>query len=388
MKSKIIILILIFYIIFFNSYLSFAQNIEIDQSNENSAEESDDLGLLSEGAVLMEMNTGEVLYEKNMNERLYPASITKILTAILVLENCPDLNTKTRASKRAIESVTSGYTTADIKVGESFTIEELLEVMMLRSANEAANILAEYVSGSIEDFSILMNEKAKEIGAKDSNFLNANGMHNENHYSTAHDMAIIEKYCMQNEEYRRISSLTSCSLPNTSYYDGEPRVFKNTHAFLIKDSPYYYEYAISGKTGFTTPAKNCLVTCANKDDLELISVVLHAEGSVDGVSARYSDTKKLLDYGYDKFKASDFILQESNVKNEKDIEDKSSKASKVILKTENKKSSKTQSGDDVQNKSEILAIAILFGLAFVAIVVTIIFIIVTIKERREKYNFI
>lgn len=299
----------------------------IDQQEINSNDNNSGLDLHSEGAIVMEAKTGKVIYEKNMNERLYPASVTKILTAILTIENC-DLSEKATASEYAVNSIPSGYTLAGIKPGETFTVEQLLEVMMLRSANEAATILAEHVSGSVEEFSKLMNQKAKEIGCMDSNFLNANGMHNENHYSTTYDMALIQQYCMKNKEYRRISSLTECSLPNTELYDGEPRVFKNTHGFLIKSDKNYYKYAISGKTGYTTPAKNCLVTSTNKNGFELIAVVLHADGKIDGVSARYYDTMQLLNYAYDNYRISNFLEKNSQVDS---IEIKTSNGSKEKL---------------------------------------------------------
>jgi len=453
MLKKVIILICLINLCLFNIFFSYAiedenfeeEIIEKSLELENPAEEKnkDELGLHSEGAVLLEMNTGKVLYDKNMKERLYPASITKILTAILVLENCKDLNDTTVASEHAVNSITEGYTTAGIKIGESFTIEQLLEVMMLRSANEAATILAEYISGTDTKFAELMNEKAKEIGAVDSNFLNANGMHNENHYSTAYDMAIIQQYCMKNPEYRRISGLTSCSLPNTPLYNGETRIFKNTHAFLIKGDSNYYEYAIAGKTGYTTPAKNCLVTCSSKDGFELLAVVLHAEGKVDGVSARYSDTRKLLDYGYSNYRLSNF-LKAGMVVDELKFETESKKVEKlnvvldegitlvckkdeVISKDDGKivlneiilpiqegdilgtvtyningidyvrnlKAEKSLNIDEeiktvsfeVDKSTNMLAIGLIIGLLLVAVMVIIFFIIITIKERNEKLNF-
>ena len=362
---------------------------------------------------------------------------------ILVLENCDNLQDKATASEYSINSIPNGYTTAGIKIGESFTIEELLEVMMLRSANEAATILAEYIAGSLEEFAKLMNQKAKEIGALDSNFLNANGMHDDNHYSTTYDMALIERYCMQNEDFRRISGLTSCSLPNTSLYEGEPRVFKNTHAFLLPESPNYYKYAIAGKTGYTTPAKNCLVTCANKNGFELIAVVLHAEGKEEGVSARYSDSKKLLDYGYNNFRISEF-LKAGDVVDKitiKTVEGKKEELNLVLAESVKilcgKKEGLSKSSGNITLKEielpikkgdvlgtvnykiknndytiEVLAdrnieleaevkkvtietdktsdyifIGLIFGLIFISIIVIIIFIIVAIKERKQNLNY-
>ncbi len=315
MYKKIIICLLInmIFISFFSTCFS-TEDLKINDIVEENQDTNlvQGLDLHSEGAVLIETNSGKVLYDKNMNKRLYPASITKILTAILVIENC-DLSEKAIASSEAVNSIPSGYTLAGIKAGEAFTVEQLLQVTMLRSANEAATILAEHVSGSVEEFANLMNAKAKEIGCLDSHFVNANGMHDENHYSTAYDMALIQQYCMKNEEYRRISSLTSCSLPDTDLYEGEPRNFKNTHAFLIKDDENYYKYAISGKTGYTTPAKNCLVTSTDKNGFELTAVVLCSSGKIDGVSARYYDTMQLINYGYDNYRLSNFLEKNSAV---------------------------------------------------------------------------
>ncbi len=233
--------------------------------------------IYSEAAVLIEKNSGTILYEKNSSEKLYPASTTKILTAILAIERC-NLNEVAIASKDAIYVVPSGYAVANIQIGESFTIEELLNVMLVHSANEAANIIAEHISGSMEEFAKLMNEKAKEIGCKDSNFVNSNGIYNERHYSTAYDMALIAKYCMKNEKFRQIISLEKCELPTTGIYS-EKRVFKNNNSLIDEDDKYYYKYCVGGKTGYTKEAKNCLVAMSKKDNMELISVVLKGEST-------------------------------------------------------------------------------------------------------------
>ena len=172
-----------------------------EQGFENP--QNEELKIYSESAILMEQKTGKILYEKDCHARKYPASTTKILTAIIALENC-DMNETATASEYAVTSVKSGYTKADIQVGETFTIEQLIDVMMLQSANEAATIIAEHIAGSEANFANMMNQKAKEIGCLDSNFVNANGMHNENHYSTAYDLALIARYCMQNEKFREI----------------------------------------------------------------------------------------------------------------------------------------------------------------------------------------
>ncbi len=313
-KLKIIILnFIILHLLLLN--ICFATEISDDYIkvvlNENDKIlnhiEEPELKIYSESAILIEQRTGKILYEKNIYDRKYPASTTKILTAIIALERC-DLEETATASPQAINSVKSGYSTASIQIGETFTIEQLLDVMMIHSANEAANIIAEHISGSISEFAKLMNEKAKEIGCLDTNFVNPNGMHDENHYSTAYDMAQIARYCMKNQKFREIITKMECSLPMTELWQ-EERVFKNTNSLMISDNRYYYPYCNGIKTGFTTPAKNCLVASSNKDGFEVISVVLHAESTEERLSARYLDTINLFEYGYNKYNIND-ILEE------------------------------------------------------------------------------
>lgn len=233
--------------------------------------------IYSEAAVLIEKNSGTILYEKNANEKLYPASTTKILTAIIAIEEC-ELNEIAIASKEAIYVIPSGYSIANIQVGESFTIEDLLNVMLVHSANEAANIIAEHISGSMEDFVKLMNKKAEEIGCKNSNFVNSNGIQEQDHYSTAYDMALIAKYCMKNDKFRQIISLEKCELPTTEIFS-QKRIFKNNNSLIDENDKYYYKYCIGGKTGYTKEAKNCLVAMSKKGNMELISVVLKGENT-------------------------------------------------------------------------------------------------------------
>ena len=172
--------------------------------------------ITSPSAILVDNYTGTILYEKNIDQKMYPASITKILTAILTIENCELTDTAT-ASENAIMSLPAGYSIGDIKVGETLTIQNLLEVLLVHSANDAANVLGEHVGGSIEGFADMMNAKAAEIGCKNSHFVNPSGKHDENHYSTARDLALIMQYCMKNPTFRKIDSMRSCSLPATSY---------------------------------------------------------------------------------------------------------------------------------------------------------------------------
>lgn len=285
-----------------NDFSEIENNLEPTEENE--------LNIYSEAAILIDAETGKILYDKDIYSRKYPASTTKILTAIIAIEEC-DLEEKAIASHSAIFSIKSGYSIANIQEGESFTIRELLDVLMLQSANEAANVIAEHISGSVEEFSKLMNQRAKEMGCLDSNFINANGAHNDNHYSTAYDLAMIAKYCMKNEIFRELVQKQECSLPATEIFD-EERIFRNTNSLMQKNSKYYYPYCNGIKTGFTTPAKNCLISSSNKDGFELISVILHAESTEDGSSARYVDTINLFEYGYSNYKRED-IFKEYNL---------------------------------------------------------------------------
>ena len=288
----------------------------------NAEEEIPDIA--SPSALLMDYSSGKILYEKNINEKRYPASLTKIMTAIIVLENC-ELSDIATVSYDAVMSLSSGYVTANLQVGEELTVEQLLYVLMVGSSNDAAIVLAEHVSGSVENFATLMNEKAKELGCTSTNFVNPNGVHDENHYSTAYDLALIAKYAMQNDTFRALVSTTSYTLPSTNKYDREDRIFRTTNSLLQLDNSdradnYYYKYATGIKTGFTTPAGNCLIASANKNNLELITVVLGAGQTKDGLSQRYLDTLSLFDYGYNTYTLKEIInsgrvVQTLNVKN-------------------------------------------------------------------------
>lgn len=257
----------------------------------------------ADAAILIDSSSEKVLYSKNENQKMYPASTTKILTAILTIENC-NLNDVVTVPYEAISSITSGYSVAALQAGEQLTVEQLLQVMLVHSANDAANVLAFHVSGSIENFAELMNNKVSELGLTNTHFTNPSGMHDENHYTTAYDLAIIMKYCMKNDTFRSLSSLKYCTIPATNKYD--VRVFNTTNELLIYDnrdvsSNYYYKYAIAGKTGYTTQAKNCLVSVAKKENLELICVVLSAGIYPNNVSAKFVDTKSIFDYGYNNY---------------------------------------------------------------------------------------
>lgn len=259
----------------------------------------------SSACLLMEESTGKILYSKNANSVMYPASTTKIMTAILTLENC-NLSDTAVVSHNAVFSIPSGYSISSIVEGEVLTIEQLLNVLLIPSANDAAVVLAEHIAGSVEAFSDMMNAKAIELGCLNTHFVNPNGIHDENHYSTAYDLALIGKYAMQFSTFREIVAKTRYTLPATSAYPKEDRIFNTTND-LIKPNysssatNYYYKYATGGKTGYTDPAGQCIVATATKDDVSLIVVTLHGDFTEDHLSQRALDCKALFEYGFNNF---------------------------------------------------------------------------------------
>lgn len=310
-KTSIFFVILIILLSFLTS--AFASSLS-DKTKELEA------SMDSEAVLIMETSTGKVIYEKNGYQVKYPASTTKIMTAILTLEHC-NLDETATASENAITSIPSGYQTANIQIGETLSVEALLYALMLPSANDSAVVLAEHVAGSVDNFSDMMNKKAEEIGCKNTHFVNPNGIHNDNHYSTAYDLALIANYAMQNEEFRKIVKTTSFTLPATSAYPSETRTYMNTNNLIIPDyrdkaDNYYYEYAQGVKTGFTSQAKNCLVSMAEKNGIQYTCVVLGSSITYENgesVSHRYVDSIALFNYAFDNFSFRKIKSEKNNI---------------------------------------------------------------------------
>lgn len=290
MKFKKFLIILFILIFTLPNCIIYAENNQSSTVSEPA--------LNSEAAILIDANTGMILYSKNADKKMYPASTTKILTSIIAIENC-NLTDKVTVNNSAISTIPSGYSSAGLVSGEVLTVEELLTVFLVHSANEAGNVLAEYISGSINEFSNLMNEKAQEIGCTNSNFLNPSGIHNDNHYSTAYDLSLIARYCMKNSTFRNIVSMPKCIIGATN--KSEKRTYSNTNDLINPSSKYYLEDCIGIKTGYTSEAKNCLISACSKNGIGLICVVLGA-GTLDtGESGRYVDSKALFNYGYSNY---------------------------------------------------------------------------------------
>ena len=246
----------------------------------------------AQAAILMDANTGVILYSKNIHERLYPASTTKIMTALLAMEN-GSLDDMVEFSHEAVFSVPADGSNMGMDEGESITLEECLYGIMVASANEAANAAGEYVSGSIDDFVALMNKRAEEMGCTDTHFMNTNGLHDPEHYTSAYDLALISSYFFRNEML--------CKISNTDRHHFEPTPTqpddfykKNKHQLINGEIPY--DGILGGKTGYTDNSRQTLVTCAEQNGMRLVCVVLKEE-SPD----QFTDTAELFDYGFQNF---------------------------------------------------------------------------------------
>lgn len=246
----------------------------------------------ADSAVLMDAETGAILYAKHMDEQKYPASITKIMTVLLGLEH-GNLKDVVKFSEYAVYSIEFGSAHLGLTEGEELTLEQCLYGIMLASANEISNAVAEYVAGDVETFAKMMNEKAESLGCKNTHFVNPNGLHDDDHYVCARDMALITQEALKYDKFREIINTDEYHYPPTNLVK-EDRYFVNHHQMLMEES---YDGIIGGKTGFTDQAFNTLVTCAERDGMTLIAVVLHAPG----IDSEYGDTRTILDYGFDNF---------------------------------------------------------------------------------------
>ena len=248
-------------------------------------------------AIVMEASTGTVLYEKNAHEQRYPASITKIMTTLLALENS-SMDEEVTFSHDAIYNIERDSTHISRDVGEIMTMEQCLYAVMLASANECAYAVAEHVGKGYDNFIQMMNDKAAELGCTDTHFNNPHGLPDEQHYTSAYDMALISRAAMENEQFRIITRTARYTIPFTNKHPNEETYLVNHHKMLTnyQTSEYLYEYCIGGKTGYTDVAGNTLVTFAEKDGVTLICVVMKETSG-----AQYTDTRALMDYCFENF---------------------------------------------------------------------------------------
>ena len=266
-------------------------------------------------ALLVDVGTGEILYAKNMHAKNYPASITKVMTALLVLEAADAgalrLDQEITARASAFEGLASDGSTANIKAGETMTVENLLNCLLIVSANEAANILAEAVSGSVADFVARMNARAAALGCADTHFVNPSGLHDDEHYTSAWDVYLITREALGHEAFAAIVARKSYTVPETNVSKARELHSTNYLISTWRAVGYYYADARGVKTGSTPEAGYCLVANAVRGGRELISVVLGAERVTreDGVTVTrsFSETIRLFDHGFDDFKRMELV---------------------------------------------------------------------------------
>ena len=279
----------------------------------------EDPGLTCKNAILIDANYDEVLYEKGGYDKVYPASITKVMTALLTLEAIDEgkLTAQTQITASATAAkIPEGSSTANIQAGETLTVEQLLYCLLLPSANEAAQILAEAVGGDIDTFVGMMNDKAKELGCQNTHFANPHGFHDPDHYTTPYDITRFMKAAMEYELFQEIVTSPNYTIPATNL--SEQRIVRNSNALTSNwtYTDYLYGPGTGGKTGSTDEAGKCLVETAKKGDTYLISVIMGSgeitleNGEVK--QGQFYETIKLLNWGFDNFKRT-VISEDSEV---------------------------------------------------------------------------
>ena len=275
-----------------------------DSAAQPSVSPLPDFSVNAKAAMLIDLNTGRTIYEQNADEKVYPASLTKIMTCLLALEN-GNLSDIVTVTEDAFADLVSGSSVADLQVGEQMTLENMLYCMMVESGNEAANAIAEHIGGTIPDFVQMMNERAYELGCMDTHFMNPHGLHNESHYTTARDLSRIVEAALKSANFREITNTAEYALPATNLSD--ERVLKTTNMLIFQSSGnrYYYSKAIGIKTGYTTPAGRCVISAAKNNGMYLLGIVCGAETTVldtgDIQMESFPECIRLFNYGFDNF---------------------------------------------------------------------------------------
>lgn len=338
--------------------------------------------------VLMDAKTGQILYSKGMDDQRYPASITKIMTSLVAIENSSP-EAQVTFTETGMADAYSGSSNIIPQLGETFTMEQCIYMIMLKSANDVSTQVAETVGGSVENFINMMNQKAEELGCTNTHFNNASGLPDENHYTSAHDMAIIAQEALKNETFRKVVNTQQYVVPATNLSGA--RDYTNHHKMLVDGTNWSYTGCMGGKTGYTDASLSTLVTYADRDGLELIAVVMYGLGD----DAVYGDTTQLMDYGFSNFKVSeDGTLQT--------VDEKIVYENKALTKTEYEKAlvtptpeveeatdvpeepSSTSNRSNVRVKSAGLGVYIAIGVLSAFILLGIIMIIVSMVKKNKK----
>ena len=312
---------------FFSVFFAFVLALSLSAPAFAAQDKVGDWEVEAKAALLVDPETDEILYARNIHEKLYPASLTKVMTALLVLEAIEDgkfaMDTVLTASESAVADIPNDASSAGIVAGEELTVEQLLHCILVVSANEACNILAESVSGTVDAFVERMNERARELGCADTNFVTTNGLHSVDHYTTAWDMYLITREAMTHEVFLRICNTKICEVPATNMRK-ETRRYSTTNHLIstARQRHYLYDGASGVKTGYTSAAGSCLIATAGRSGRSLLTVVLggnrisRGDGVVDDWG--FYETIKLFDYGFDGFKRA-VILESSKLIDEVEV---------------------------------------------------------------------
>ena len=252
--------------------------------------------ITSQAAIVMDLDTGDILYEKASHQAMYPASITKVLTCLLAIEN-GNVNDIITVSESDMDQVEEGSSAIGLQAGEQLTLKDALYGMMLNSGNECALAISDYISGSTSQFADLMNKTARDLGCTDSNFVNPNGLHNPDHYTTCYDMALIGRAAYQYPEFKKLISTQSYTIPETNMNEERPLWQENRLTFA-GNGEYYYQYCTGGKTGYTVDALATLISFAERDGKRLVTVVMKCEPTTDS----YLDTIKLDEFCFSHYR--------------------------------------------------------------------------------------
>ncbi len=332
MKNKILACAILIVLLFSLSTV-YAQPEGIDSNTEqlNTETSKEVLTAMSPHVLLVDMKTGMVLYSKNASEKVYPSTLTNIMTALLVLENC-NLEELVTASETALSNVPSGDNKLGIVKGENLSVRQLLYAILLSSSSDATNLLAEKTSGSIDEFVKLMNTRAKELGMVNTNFTNPTGTHDERHYTTAEDMAVLVRTAMENETFREIVKCQSYSIPATEQNPTARKVVNRNHfVSILLRNDYYYKYATGIKTGYSAEAKSCIAASAEKNGISLLALVFEAD-TVDNVAQSFADCKTLFDFVFDNY-VSQSVVDKGEIIAQTGVEN-TRRDNKLILKSE------------------------------------------------------
>lgn len=292
------------YLTFIFTLLLFLFNIPLSNAQE--------IDVYCNSAILIDAKTGDVLYEKNSNQKAYPASTTKVLTAYIALTQGYSMDEEIIPSRTSVMSVPKGSSIAYFSENEKLNLEQVLYGLLLPSGNDAANILAEHISGSNSTFAELMNVTAEKLGATNSHFMNPSGLHDNDHFTTAADLAKIAQQAMKLEKFREIVSQAKYDMPPTNV-SKNTRTFYNTNQLLSSSEKYFFPYANGIKTGYTSQAGNCLIASASKDGVDLITVVLGGHIIPVNKSTVYLDTISLFNYGFENYHNQQLVAQNQTV---------------------------------------------------------------------------